>query len=1401
MADESVHVHIRVTSDKRQIAETRRELERLAAAGRAADGDFGDLNETLDDHNERHRRLQRNSRGTTSALNANGSAATQLSSKMKKSKKDMDFFDKSRKALEKGLETGLKLALKGAAIEMVGMGLAISSVNGLLSIGSATMKTYKFLMHGLAYAAAAGVAALATFAAAQREYNAAMQAFNYKSMPALGAGVNQSMAALRNLTSDSRVAVFGMQNLNAAFANVSKNAELTKPMQDALAGLGDFAVAAGGDIGKNFAQAAEFVGLLKKQGSLTTDVMAAATKIGPQFEKALKESGKTGADEILALMSSGALAKSAGVEGALGAVNDTLMGQAKAFFTEMQARFADLGQLFLPGAKTAFAQLQEIVRVTFMRISGSVLDFGTGKLLGDIVKVTEKLADLFVNLFDKYMPKSKNLFAGVGDIFDKIKGWWDSFVSGLKKLSGASTIINKSFGPVFRQIFEGLGGSLQMFAKLIQDNEKSFVDFGQALVTAFRGVQDFFNGFKQFFVANLPIIGTLVSGLGTILGLLGKVIGGIAQMKSVFGVNTGPLGALLSLGAVGGLALGINKIAPNSKSKLGRVGGAINRRIGGGTTGGTTGASGMTTAATINTKIVYLNTNKVIDRNRSGQTRPSGGGSSGLNPQGGVGTVPYGPYQPQTRLSRFGSAANRGMGKFMGSPMAQSIGAGVGLAALSQFAGKEADPFIAAGAGIGMINPMAGLAVGGLGTAATAKTAGGGAVSGALGGAAAGALIGTALGGPVVGTAIGAAIGTGFGATMGYIRSQAAERDQARGVAREKVQGTFGTQFAEQLYGKGGPEGARKVIENAAKENDRMQTIFRQFQEVEQSLGGVDVASNKKIVETMRMQGIQLSDEEANLLSTQKHLSAYFSSHQKQTEGLIALGEGPLSHFEDQTKRLAGITGKTQKEMSDLAITMGVDLMDPTKTLADNLKALGLASVKTAAQIQGANREIYVKSFEQIFSKAKEFKESQNALNQAAEGIRQSGKATTSGQVTDFVQTLYEQALTLNKGDASKAVSYMERAIFGGAGRSDQLSGEQFKAISGPLYTLESIFQQSLEGDEQGRTIQEAAYDALLEIKKGINAQVGQNILAAAGGRGLQVAGGDELGVRTAITNQMGVLQAAIDNPYAAAFKDRNQEALLKLQSLGERIAQSPLKGEELSSMVEQELRAAGINTDFMTQGEAQKALEGSAKEMHDAIIEAAKEGIGKSPDWLQTPPIWYDQDNPLWWDQQPTWYKAGPIPPDTTSPRAIGDATSSRLGRTMARHSFFDGGLPGKRTITSGWRNFNLGSLKSDHLTGNAYDLTGQNLVGYANAVNSSGGFAEFHGSGAGRHLHVVPGQTPIGDSVSSMSPVFGSASSGGTYSYTINVYPNPGQDAAAIAQEVMNRIEAKEKSVRERS
>jgi hypothetical protein len=125
---------------------------------------------------------------------------------------------------------------------------------------------------------------------------------------------------------------------------------------------------------------------------------------------------------------------------------------------------------------------------------------------------------------------------------------------------------------------------------------------------------------------------------------------------------------------------------------------------------------------------------------------------------------------------------------------------------------------------------------------------------------------------------------------------------------------------------------------------------------------------------------------------------------------------------------------------------------------------------------------------------------------------------------------------------------------------------------------------------------------------------------------------------------------------------------------------------------------------------------------------------------------------------------------------------------------------LTGKRSITSAFRTNNLGSINSDHITGRAYDLVGQNLGQYATLVNNSGGFAEFHGRGGGRHLHVVPGETPMGDmSMPAIRPISTPSASSNVYNYSVNVN-GANADANEIATRVIDRIQRLEQNRRER-
>lgn len=200
------------------------------------------------------------------------------------------------------------------------------------------------------------------------------------------------------------------------------------------------------------------------------------------------------------------------------------------------------------------------------------------------------------------------------------------------------------------------------------------------------------------------------------------------------------------------------------------------------------------------------------------------------------------------------------------------------------------------------------------------------------------------------------------------------------------------------------------------------------------------------------------------------------------------------------------------------------------------------------------------------------------------------------------------------------------------------------------------------------------------------------------------------------------------------------------------------------------------------------------AVNLYKTTTEGFFKGSAGGPDWWQKGLAWDDVNKRL-------------VPGgDTSSPRggAIGDTTTSKLSQTMARHQAMDSQLAGKRSVTSSWRNFNLGSSNSDHVTGRAYDLVGQNLGKYATMVHQNGGFAEFHGNMAERHLHVVPGPTPgVGDTtvpamnVRPVSTMNGPSTAGSNYTITIN---GANQSPEAIANMVVAKLDDRERKYRER-
>ena len=122
---------------------------------------------------------------------------------------------------------------------------------------------------------------------------AATNAFAAKSAPALGSGLNQARASLRNLQADAQLGTVGVKGLTAAFTAFSQYGSFNANTQKSLKALDDFA-SAGGDRAKGLTAAAELLGKVQKaigegKTGLTADIETAGKQLGPTFEKALKE--------------------------------------------------------------------------------------------------------------------------------------------------------------------------------------------------------------------------------------------------------------------------------------------------------------------------------------------------------------------------------------------------------------------------------------------------------------------------------------------------------------------------------------------------------------------------------------------------------------------------------------------------------------------------------------------------------------------------------------------------------------------------------------------------------------------------------------------------------------------------------------------------------------------------------------------------------------------------------------------------------------------------------------------------------------------------------------------------------------------------------------------------------
>lgn len=434
-----------------------------------------------------------------------------------------------------------------------------------------------------------------------------------------------------------------------------------------------------------------------------------------------------------------------------------------------------------------------------------------------------------------------------------------------------------------------------------------------------------------------------------------------------------------------------------------------------------------------------------------------------------------------------------------------------------------------------------------------------------------------------------------------------------------------------------------------------------------------------------------------------------------------------LDYGEERIPQLGTALNKSEEEIRKLADSIGLDLYDSSIATTEQLKKLSEAMINTKRDMDIASQDRFAAGTD-VFRKQKESLEAKEALNEGSFALRGQFNEGTMDEKTlmDFYENKRQQLVAYYKGDVQLAESEFNRAYGPG--------GTMYNVVGGALEGMEPAIM-ALAGEELTQIGEESRLARESNLTEFITAK-------AMGGS-----------VATTVSGDVSQISAALagDQELSTVF-----QKFLDTVDLGTQEGQDSLQNwlDNTPGLQDFNLKFEEFVTPLDKAG---KALATAGTDISAAVKRL----------------------NPPAADQ----------PPDTRTPRGpIGDTTSRNLGTTLSNHSAVNDSIPGKRNITSGYRNYALGSLKSDHVTGRALDMVGDNLVSYRDKMENAGGFAEFHGAGDTRHLHVVPPNRSLGDSMTAVSATSSTVTAergGQTVSNSNNFYitgSNPQEIANAV-------------------
>lgn len=1278
-------------------------------------------------------------------------------------KKHFDFVDKMVKGMGMALTKFVGMSAKFATVQIAALGVSMMAVHAAFVLGNGAMKAFRGIAQLSAGAVAGLTIALSAAAAAMREQQAAMFAYRGVGKSAFGTGLNQVRVELRGLMMDADLAAVGAENLMAAFTTISQKGVYTQGTQRLLKGLMDFA-SAGQDIKTGSKAAAELVATLIDPKANFSKISEAAKALGPQMVQALEEAKKKGidtADELKAAILDGSLAIMGGVQGQFAAFNSTLISRFKKAFAFMKEIFADFGQPFLEPLKFELAEVESIMRSTFMRITGDVSSFAQNNFIGNISVVVEKLANFMADLIHEYLPKVNGMFSRMGEWWSNFRHGWNTILDTLRPLIDAARVLERMLMEVLRPVGDALGEGFMHLRDLIVENDQEFQQFGRSIGRFITEFSEFAGNLREIFIDALPFLTKVVDGATALFDIFTSLLGTLKAFTGGLG-DFGPFALIASLvGAGRGMKNTIGGVVPNTGT-MNVNAGTVN--VAGMTPGGGYMPSGMRSGAPIPAGAQSLsNYARSMSSGGAGTGISSaaakrggfmGGFSSWFAPgytesiKKGPGVVPPGRIgeirsaMRARRDTRFNTAlyGNEALGKKgLVKSTGGAIGASLALGALSNFAGKEAQGALALGSTVGMFNPMAGLMVGLGGTALTSTTAGGGALSGAAAGAAAGSMLGPA------GMAAGAVIGGLVGGISGWINGDKKKKKEAREAGKKAMSTLIDNSvegFSESVRNLGA--GALTTRRIGFQFDQLLKPILTASTQANELLSsGANDDALRSFMRTQREAGNQLFTgmSDADFEKALKKPKEFFQTIPQQAfdfeQAQVAIEDKYSARLTEFTR----ITGKSEEEIIRLADAVGVNLFDATMETSEMVKKLASGMINDFRGLQAASADRLGK-ISGIFSRPAEMTEASTAIQDV---VRNLFDQITAGGLTKEnaglqMDQILQSLVQFYGGDTGKAEDEFFR-LFGRGGAA-------YAQGAGPLAGQEAAIM-GLIGPQIAQAQNLSLGGRASDFQEFINSQLL--------GAGLQLGQGQADKIGGAIRS--------------GEFTLQEQTGIINY------LATADLTQKETQAVLDKML------TDRAGIGVSIDAFKDSA-ETAALNLKDASEGFKAAVDGLIG-----------------ALEAADLIGGDTKTRRAIGD-TSSALGKTLSSHSALSSSIPGKRIITSSYRNFALGSLNSDHLSGNALDLVGDNLVSYRDAVNRSGGFAEFHGGlGGNRHLHVVPNTRGIGDTATQVAPMPSSASSSDSVVVN-NTFNISGVDAGKeeLVNTIIARINSSVRDARER-